>query len=80
MSKDKTTSMTAATELTFREEIEIGVMIASELIDYILAGKIDSSEIRAALREVVAEQGNGHTDEVLAEMTVQHIEECRGWF
>jgi predicted Zn-dependent protease with MMP-like domain len=74
--------MAPITTLTFREEIEIGVMISSDerIIDYILAGKIDSSEIRAALREVVAKHGNCHPDEVLAEMTIQHIEECRGWF
>ena len=77
---NETTSMTAAAELTFRKELEIGVMIASELIEYVDAGKLDSSEIRATLREVVAEQGIGHTDEVLTEMTIQRIEECRGWF
>jgi hypothetical protein len=65
--------MTAAAELTFRKELEIGVMIASELIEYVDAGKLDSSEIRATLREVVAEQGTGHTDEYLAEVTTHHI-------
>ncbi len=75
MSKDKTTSMTAAPELTFRKELEIGVMITSGelIVDYVLAGRIDSSEIRYFLRRVVNEIGIGHTDEYLAEVTTHRV-------
>lgn len=59
--------------LSFREEVEIGVMISSELMDLIQAGHLDSSEVRTTLREVVAEVGIGHTDRALAEMTVHSI-------
>jgi len=65
--------MAPITTLTPREELEIGVMIASELIDYVFDGKLDSSEIRETLREVVREIGNGHTDKHLAEVTVQRL-------
>jgi hypothetical protein len=59
--------------LSPREELEIGVMIASELIEYIYEGKLDPSEIREALREVVREIGNGHTDRHLAEVTTRRL-------
>jgi len=61
--------------LPFREELEIGVMISSseELIDYVLAGKLDTSEIRSTLREVVQEVGIGHTDEHLTDLTIARI-------
>ena len=65
--------MAYAPILTAREEIEIGVAIASELIDYVWDGKLSSREIRLELREVVREIGNGHTDEHLAEVTVQRL-------
>jgi hypothetical protein len=65
--------MAPITILTAREELEIGVMIASELIEYIHDGILDSSEVRSTLREVVAEIGNAHTDEHLAEVTVARI-------
>jgi hypothetical protein len=69
------TTMAATSELSFREELEIGVMIASgeQLIDYIYDGKIDSSEVRYCLRQVVSEIGIGHTDEHLAEVTTHRI-------
>ena len=74
--------MAAITTLTARKEIEIGVAIAAELIDFAEAdGKpLSSSEIREALREVVRDIGLGHTDEYLVEMTIQRIEKARGWF
>jgi hypothetical protein len=55
--------MSASNNLSFREEIEIGVSIASELIDLVWEGKVSSSEIRSTLREVVEEEGVGHTDD-----------------
>ena len=66
-------TMAPITTLTAREELEIGVMIASELIDYLWDGKLASNEIKKTLREVVREIGNGHTDEYLAEVTVQRL-------
>ena len=65
--------MAYAPALSHREELEIGVMIASELIDYLWDGKLSSSEIREMLREVVREIGIGHTDEHLAEVTVHQL-------
>jgi S-adenosylmethionine synthetase len=65
--------MNETTFMTPREELEIGVMIASELIGYIYDGILDTFEIRSALREVVAEIGNGHTDRHLAEVTTHRI-------
>ena len=61
--------------LSFREELEIGVMIsASEgIVDYVLAGRLDTSEIRSTLREVVQEVGIGHTDDHLADLTVARL-------
>ena len=56
-----------------RQELEIGVMIAGELIDLIYDGKISTSGIRSALREVVEEIGSGHTDEHLATVTIHRI-------
>jgi hypothetical protein len=72
--------MTAITTLTARQELEIHVAIGSELFDYVFDGKLASSEITETLREVVREIGNGHTDEYLTEVTIQRIEEARGWF
>jgi hypothetical protein len=62
--------------LSFREELEIGVMIASDeaIVDYVLAGRLDTSEIRATLREVVQEVGVGYTDRQLAELTVSRLQ------
>lgn len=59
--------------LTHREETEIGVMIASELIDYVFDGKLTPSKIRETLRQVVREIGNAHTDEHLASLTIQRL-------
>jgi hypothetical protein len=59
--------------LSPREELEIGVMIASELIELIYKEKITSSEIRSILREVVEEIGIGHTDDHLVSVTVHRI-------
>lgn len=61
--------------ISHREELELGVMIASEFMPEIHDGKLDSSMIRSALREVVEEIGAGHTDDVLVEKTVQHIKQ-----
>lgn len=66
-------TMAPITTLTAREELEIGVAIASELIDYVWDGKLSQSEIREELRQVVLEIGNGHTDEHLAEVTIQRL-------
>lgn len=67
--------MTTTSELSFREELEIGVMIASSdpIVDYVHEGKLDSSEIRYFLRKVVSEIGVGHTDAHLAEVTTHRI-------
>lgn len=59
--------------LSSREEVEIGVMIASELIELIYEDKITPSEIRSTLREVVEEIGIGHTDEHLASVVIHRI-------
>jgi|688.fasta_scaffold783329_1 hypothetical protein len=42
--------------LPAREEVEIGVMIASELIELIYDEKLTPSEILSTLREVVEEK------------------------
>ena len=65
--------MAYAPILSAREELEIGVAIASELIDCVWDGKLSQSEIRLELRQVVREIGIGHTDEHLAEVTVQRL-------
>lgn len=65
--------MAYAPALSHREALEIGVAIASELIDYVWDGKLSQSEIREELRQVVREIGIGHTDEHLAEVTVQRL-------
>jgi hypothetical protein len=49
--------------LTFLEEFKIGVSIAAELIDLIYYDKVTTSEIRSTLRDVVMEEGIGHTDD-----------------
>ena len=59
--------------LSTREEVEIGVMIAGELIELIYNEKITPYEIRYTLREVVDEIGSGHTDEHLATVTIHRI-------
>lgn len=63
----------ASKQLSPREELEIGVMIASELIELIYEDKITPSEIRSTLREVVEEIGIGHTDRHLAIATIHRI-------
>jgi hypothetical protein len=71
-------SMTQATlqMLSFREELEIGIMIASDeaIVDYVLAGRLDTSEIRSTLREVVQEVGVGYTDRQLTELIVARLQ------
>lgn len=59
--------------LTPREELEIGVMIAGELIELIYDDKLTTSEIRSTLREVVEEIGIGHDDGHLASVTINRI-------
>lgn len=61
------------TTLTFREENEIGLMIAGELIELVFNEQLNSSEIKSTLREVVNEIGIGHTDEHLKSVTIQRI-------
>jgi hypothetical protein len=60
------------TALPAREELEIGVMVASSdpIVDYLHDGHLAPSDVREALRDVVREIGIGHTDEHLAEMTI----------
>lgn len=64
--------------LSPRKELEIGVMIAGELIELIYDDKITTSEIRSTLREVVEEIGIDHTDEHLVSVTVHHIRHTLG--
>jgi hypothetical protein len=59
--------------LSPREELEIGVMIAGELIELVHDGKVSTSEIRSYLRDVVSEVGIGHTDNELCDMTINRI-------
>jgi hypothetical protein len=59
--------------LSHREELMIGVSIASELIDLIQDRKICPSEIRTALREVVEEEGIGHTNDFFVERVVARL-------
>ena len=59
--------------LSPREELEIGVMIAGELIELIYDDKITTSEIRSTLREVVEEIGIGYDDGHLASVTINRI-------
>ena len=59
--------------LSPREELDIGVMVSSELMFLIQEGKLTSSDVRSALREVVQEVGIGHTDDCLVELTVHRI-------
>jgi hypothetical protein len=55
------------------KELEIGVMIAGELIELIYDEKITPYEIRSTMREVVDEIGTGHTDDHLATVTIHRI-------
>lgn len=59
--------------LSHREENEIGVMIASNLIEYIFDGKLTPLQIHNTLREVVEEIGIGHTDGHLVFVTQNRI-------
>lgn len=61
--------------LSPRKELEIGfdAMCHSALFELVYDRKIDPSEVRCALREVVQEVGIGHTDEHLVELTVHRI-------
>ena len=47
--------------LSAREENELCVSIAGELIDLLDSGTVTHSEIRNTLRECVLINGNGHT-------------------
>ena len=73
MNNSTASTMACVPALSHREELEIGVAIASELIDYVWDGKLSQSEIREELRQVVREIGIGHTDEHLAEVTVRRL-------
>jgi hypothetical protein len=59
--------------LSPRKELEIGVMVAGELIELIYDEKITTSEIRSTLREVVEEIGTGYDDGHLASVTINRI-------
>ena len=61
--------------LTPRKELSIGfdIMASKELSELVYDRKLDSSEVRETLREVVQEVGVGHTDARLVEMTVHRI-------
>jgi hypothetical protein len=73
LNNERETTLAAIGTLTPREELEIGVMIATEFMPQIHDGKLDSSEVREALREVVREVGIGYPDCILAEKTVAYI-------
>lgn len=59
--------------LSAREEIEIGVMVASELSDLVQEGEVNNDFIRFILREVTQEIGIGHTDSHLSSLTAGRI-------
>lgn len=59
-----------------RKELELGFdIIASseQIFDLVYSGKIDPSEVRETLRELVQEVGVGYTDRELAEMTAARL-------
>jgi S-adenosylmethionine synthetase len=61
------------TTLSIREENEIGVMVASNLIDHIFDECVTPLQIRNTLREIVEEIGIGHTNGHLAFVTQNRI-------
>ncbi len=61
--------------LSAREENEICVAIAGELADYVQDGKVSHQLIRETLRNCVAIQGNGHTDEFFVNSVIQSIDQ-----
>ena len=73
---DNSTDQVTLQTLSFPKEVQIGIMVSSdeEIIDYVLAGRLDTSEIRSTLREVVQEVGIGYTDRHLAELTVARLQ------
>lgn len=56
--------MAATNQLSVREENEICVAIAGELVDDIENGRVTHQQIREYLKECAAMYGNGHTDDV----------------
>lgn len=59
--------------LSLREELEIGLMVADSLVNFVRKGVISTSEIRSALRDVVKEVGSTHPDDYLVELTVNRV-------
>lgn len=58
-----------------RKELEIGfnIMCKDGIFDLVHDKKLDPSEVRETLREVVREVGTGYTDRQLAEMTAARL-------
>ena len=58
-----------------RKELEIGfdIMASEGIFDLVYDKKLDPSEVRETLREVVREVGVGYTDRQLAEMTAARL-------
>ncbi len=59
--------------LSAREENELCVSIAGELIDLLDNGAVSHSEIRNSLRECVLINGNGHTDDYFVNHVVNYL-------
>lgn len=59
--------------LSAREENELCVSIAGQLIDLLDNGTVTHSEIRNRLREFVQIHGNGHTDDFFIELVVNWL-------
>lgn len=66
---------TAQPMLEPRKELEIGfdTMCMDGVFDLVYDKKLDPSEVRETLREVVREVGVGYTDRQLAEMTAARL-------
>jgi hypothetical protein len=58
-----------------RKVLSIGfdIMCSKELFELVYDRKLEPSEVRETLREVVQEVGVGHTDARLVEMTIHRI-------
>lgn len=65
--------MLAYTSLTIREENELHVAIASNLIDHVSDGTISHLTIRESLRSTMATIGVGHTDDFIVQKVQESI-------